>query len=95
MVQQGSLIRAYGRGEKVFSNTAAITGTGAITLPNGTAVDDAVVSVVNTSTVLPTDHASITSISSLTINIVVTNAAATVNAVATAAKNVSVIATFH
>lgn len=76
---------------KIFSGTFSITGTGAVTLPAGSVLD-ASVAVVNAATTVPTDIATISSISGSTINVVVVQQAAAANSIETVAKNVSVIA---
>ena len=76
---------------KVVAGSATITGTGAISTGLSTILG-AVVTVANASTTIPTDVASITSISGGTINVVVVNLAAAANSIETGAKTVNWIA---
>jgi len=76
---------------KVVAGSATITGTGAINTGLSTILG-AVVTVANAATTIPTDVASISSISGGTINVVVVNLAASANSIETAAKTVNWIA---
>ncbi|MBO3801765.1 MAG: hypothetical protein JTT12_05555 [Candidatus Brockarchaeota archaeon] len=76
---------------KVASGNATITGTGSINTGLSTILN-AVVCVANASTTIPTDVASITSISGGTINVVVVALQSAANAIETAAKTVNWIA---
>jgi|Deesub1362A_J573_1020465.scaffolds.fasta_scaffold00652_31 hypothetical protein len=87
-----NLPRTLGRGTyKLSCTTTSITGTGNVTTGLST-VSYAVATVINSGTSLPTNSAAITSISSGTVSVVVTNHASAANSVESSAKNVTVIA---
>lgn len=79
-------------GRKLFSGTASITGTGSIDTGLDT-LDGYTVSVADAATTVPTDVASITSVTDGTVDVVVVNLAAAANTIETAAKTVALIAT--
>lgn len=92
----GNLPAALGSGgnrRKVSETQAAITGTGNVT--TGLAVIDtggAVACGANSATTIPTNLATITSITTGTVAIAVVAAAAAANTISAVAENVNVIA---
>ena len=92
---RGQLLRAFGRGVKLFSGTVSITGTGAVTVSNATAVLDAVATVSNygTGNAAGGYSCGISSISGVTINVQVQKHKAATNSVDSVAKSVSILGT--
>lgn len=83
--------RGAGRYKKLAIVSASITGTGDIDT-GLKSIDEAVACVKNSGTSIPTNTASITSISGGTVSVVVTKHEASANSVETSAKTVVVIA---
>lgn len=100
----GNLPRALSKSvRKVACTQGAITGTGGITtglsaidtggnFGAGTAGSGAVATAMNSATTIPTNLATITSISGGTVNIAVVAAAAAANTISGVAANVNVLA---
>ena len=87
-----NLVKARGKGvPKFFIGVVAITGTGSVDT-GLSSLDGAVATVQDSALALPTNTASVTSISGGTVNIVVTQHATAANSVETVAKDVCVIA---
>lgn len=80
-----------GRGKKLAVISASITGTGAITT-GLTTVDYAVPCCVSSATTIPSEVATISSISAGTVNAVVIAQQAAANAISSSAETVTVFA---
>lgn len=96
MAITGNLPAALGSGglrRKVSETQAAITGTGAVTTGLRTIdTGGAFVSGANSATTIPTNLATITSLSAGTVNVAVVAAAAAANTISAVAENCNVLA---
>jgi len=94
MTVYGALDKAFGKDGKVkvAAASASITGTGSITTGLKSIFGPAMATVQDAATTIPTHVASVTSITGGTVNVVVIEAQAAANAIATAAKTVGVLA---
>jgi len=95
MAVVGNLPKALGRTtRKVFAGQAAITGTGAI-VTGLSSIDQgaAMVTVQNSALTIPTNIATVSSVTGGSVNVVVIALAATANAISAVAANVGCLCT--
>ena len=94
MAVYGALEKPYGKDGKVkvAAASASITGTGSIDTGLKEIFGPAMACVQDAATTIPSEVASVTSVSGGTVNVVVVELQAAANAISTSAKTVGVIA---